>query len=257
MNLTELEIKIEGFSGPFDLLCSLVENGKFQISEIKISQLIKIYGLYLLKTRQAPADTLAEFFYMTAGLLLEKAKSLLPGAKPLNENDAPEKISPYDEEIFLKSLERYKPYRKAYQFLNEKFISHSKSFRRQAPERKINIMREIIIEDQGLYLLAKNWKTLHEQHGEFLQARQLLLQAQEGADWNGFAMSDQKQIEERISELQTQLEISNSISLNEICKGNRHALVVTLLALLELCRMGKAYIEQKELFSDVRIISKS
>ncbi len=82
MNITDLEINIDGYSGPFDLLCSLVENKKFQVSGIKISQLIKIYGLYLVKTSQTPADTLAEFFYMTAGLLLEKTRSLLPGSKP-------------------------------------------------------------------------------------------------------------------------------------------------------------------------------
>lgn len=249
MSLIDFEINIEGFSGPFDLLCSLVENKQFQISEIKISQLIKIYGLYLVKTRQAPADTLAEFFYMTAGLLLEKAKSLLPGAKPFGN---PEENLP-NEENFIKSLERYRPYRKAYQWLSEKFIEQSKSFRREVPEPIININREIIIEGDGVYILAKTWKDLHEKHGEYVRTLQEFSRAQADADWDGFAKDDQKQIEARISELEEQLKISHYLSFNEICTS-RHSLVVTLLALLELCRMGKAYIEQKELFSDVRII---
>lgn len=249
MSLIDFEINIEGFSGPFDLLCSLVENKQFQISEIKISQLIKIYGLYLVKTRQAPADTLAEFFYMTAGLLLEKAKSLLPGAKPFGN---PEENLP-NEENFIKSLERYRPYRKAYQWLSEKFIEQSKSFRREVPEPVININREIIIEGNGVYILAKTWKDLHEKHGEYVRTLQEFSRAQADADWDGFAKDDQKQIEARISELEEQLKISHYLSFNEICTS-RHSLVVTLLALLELCRMGKAYIEQKELFSDVRII---
>ncbi|MBR6900672.1 MAG: segregation/condensation protein A [Synergistaceae bacterium] len=249
MSLIDFEINIEGFSGPFDLLCSLVENKQFQISEIKISQLIKIYGLYLVKTRQAPADTLAEFFYMTAGLLLEKAKSLLPGAKPFGN---PEENLP-NEENFIKSLERYRPYRKAYQWLSEKFIEQSKSFRREVPEPVININREIIIEGDGVYILAKTWKDLHEKHGEYVRTLQEFSRAQADADWDGFAKDDQKQIEARISELEEQLKISHYLSFNEICTS-RHSLVVTLLALLELCRMGKAYIEQKELFSDVRII---
>ncbi len=135
MSLINFEINIEGYSGPFDLLCSLVESRQFQISDIKISQLIKIYGLYLVKTRQAPADTLAEFFYMTANLLLEKAKSLLPGAK----NFETQEENTANEENFIKSLERYKPYRKAYQWLSEKFENHSKSFRREVPEPIINI----------------------------------------------------------------------------------------------------------------------
>ena len=244
-----LEINIEGFSGPFDLLCSLVENRQFQISEIKISQLIKIYGFYLVKTRQAPADTLAEFFYMTSGLLLEKAKSLLPGAK--NFQTSEENI--LNEENFMKSLERYRPYRKAYQWLSGKFNSQSKSFRREVPDPVINIYREIVIEGDGVYILAKTWKDLHIRHGEYIKALQEFSRAEANADWDGFARDDQKQIEARISELEELLKTSGSFSFNEIC-SSRHSLVVTLLALLELCRMGKAYIEQKELFSDVRII---
>ena len=77
--------------------------------------------------------------------------------------------------------------------------------------------------------------------------------AEANADWSGFAHDDQKQIEARIAELEEQLSLQNSLSFNEIC-GSRHSLIVTLLALLELCRTGKIYIEQKELFSDVRIV---
>jgi len=250
MSLTDFEINIEGYSGPFDLLCSLVENKKFQISEIKISQLIKIYGLYLVKTRQAPADTLAEFFYMTANLLLEKAKSLLPGAKNLDSASEEESIP--GGENFMKSLERYKPYRKAYQFLTQKFETQSKSFRRDAPEPVINVNKEIIIYGDGGYSLAKNWKVLHENYSERIKNLAEILTSKNNADWDGFAHDDQEQIEARIKELEEQLNFQNFLSFNEIC-ASRHGLVVTLLALLELCRMGKIKIEQKELFSDVRI----
>ena len=248
MYLADLEINIEGWSGPFDLLCSLVENKKFQISGIKISQLIKIYGLYLVKTRQVPADTLAEFFYMTASLLLEKAKSLLPGAKNFEAED--ENLP--NEENFMKSLERYRPYRKAYQLLTQKFNEQSKSFRRSVPDPVININKEVVIEGDGVYILAKTWKNLHEQHNEYIKALKEFAESKLNADWDGFARDDQKQIEARISELEEQLKISHSLSFNEICNFRR-GLVVTLLALLELCRMGKAHFEQKELFSDVRI----
>ena len=251
MSLTDFEINIEGYSGPFDLLCSLVENKKFQVSEIKISQLIKIYGLYLVKTRQAPADTLAEFFYMTANLLLEKTKSLLPGAKNF-EADSEEEKNIQGEENFIKSLERYKPYRKAYQILAQKFENQSKSFRRDAPEPVVNINREVVIIGDGGYTLAKNWKIINENYSERLKNLEEFLNSKDNADWDGFAHDDQKQIEARIKELEEQLKFKNFLSFNEICQS-RHSLVVTLLALLELCRMGKIKIEQKELFSDVRI----
>ena len=63
-------ISVEGFSGPLDLLCSLVESRQFQASQLKITQLVRIYGVYLARTQHASVDTLVEFFYMVAGLLL-------------------------------------------------------------------------------------------------------------------------------------------------------------------------------------------
>ena len=250
MNITDLEINIDGYSGPFDLLCSLVENKKFQVSGIKISQLIKIYGLYLVKTSQTPADTLAEFFYMTAGLLLEKTRSLLPGSKPDDDS-----VPIPNEQQFLKSLERYRPYRKAYLELAEKFASQSKFFRRKIPELTENPEREIIISSSSVYILAKTWKSIHEKYSQNLRTKRDLAESQAKADWDGFAENDQKQIDSRIIELQELMKFSRSLSFNGLCSSGGN-LVVTLLAVLELCRMGKAYIEQDELFADVRIITK-
>ncbi|MBR0256774.1 MAG: segregation/condensation protein A [Synergistaceae bacterium] len=251
MNISDLNINIDGYSGPFDLLCSLVESRKFQVSGIKISQLIRIYGLYLVKTSQTPADTLAEFFSMTAGLLLEKTRSLLPGA----ENDfLPDSEIIPDEQRFMKSLERYRPYRKAYLSLAEKFESHSRSFRREITDSPREPEREIIIDGSGAYLLAKTWKSLQARHVESVSSRKLTADAESKADWDGFREDDQQQIGVRVSEIEQLLEGSPSLNLHEIAGKN---FVVTLLAVLELCRMGKAYIEQDELFADVRIITKN
>ncbi|MBQ6968947.1 MAG: hypothetical protein IJP85_01320, partial [Synergistaceae bacterium] len=150
----QLTVDIEGYSGPFDLLCSMVENGKFRVSGIKISQLIRIYGLYLVKSGQTPADTLADFFFMTAGLLVEKTRSLLPNAQ--NAETVSEIVKP-DERVFIESLERYKPYRKIYLWLAEKFASNSPAYRRgieevQADSSKSNEEREIVIDGSGAYI---------------------------------------------------------------------------------------------------------
>lgn len=248
MSLIELDVEIEGYSGPFDLLCSLVDDGKFKISEIKISQLIKIYGRYLIETRQSPADALAEFFYMTAGLLLEKTHSLLPGAKVIEE------FSPQNEAEFMKSLERYKPYRRAYLWLSEKFFVQAKSFRREIPLEIPE--REIVIDDEGAYMLAETWKILSKSFSQRQQERINFAEAEAKADWDGFAETDQEQIDARVSELDELLSMKFSLSFNEICASKQNA-VITLLALLELCRLGRAEFSQDELFSDVRINSKN
>ena len=250
--MTDFDVNIDGYSGPFDLLCSLVESGKFQVSGIKISQLIKIYGLYLVKTRQSPADTLADFFYMTAGLLLEKTRSLLPNY----DDDTPSTVP--DERAFIESLERYRPYREIYLWLSEKFSSMSPSYRRGIiDEPDSGTEREILVDGSGAYLLGKTWKSISQRHIEALTRKETLNDAESKADWDGFANSqkdEQKQIELRVSEIEAMLSSSKCLSLNEIAGKN---FIVTLLAVLELCRMGKAHIEQDELFSDVRVITKN
>ena len=249
MNSTDFAVNIDGYSGPFDLLCSLVESRKFRVSGIKISQLIRIYGLYLVRAKQTPADTLADFFNMTAGLLLEKTRSLLP-----NNDDYYEAENAPDEQEFMKSLERYKPYRKIYLWLAEKFASHSPSYRRGITEVPQDDSREILIDGSGAYMLGKTWKEIHARYTEAMSRRKIFTEAESKADWDGFAQDDQKQIEARVAEIESLLKLSESLSLHEIAGGN---LVVTLLAVLELCRMGRAKIEQDELFADVRISPKN
>ena len=244
--MIDLSVEVDGYSGPFDLLCSLVESGKFKVSGIKISQLIKIYGLYLVKSKQAPADTLADFFMMTAGLVLEKTRSLLPNYD--NDNE----IIP-NEQAFIESLERYKPYRKIYLWLAEKFALASMSYHRGLPDVAPEKERDIVIDGSGAYILAKTWKHINARYTQAMTSRKILTEAESNADWDGFAQDDQKQIEARVAEIESLLNMSESLSLHEIAGGN---LVVTLLAVLELCRMGRAKIEQDELFSDVRIITK-
>lgn len=244
--MTGFDVNIDGYSGPFDLLCSMVESRKFQVSGIKIAQLIRFYGLYLVKSGQTPADTLADFFYMTAGLLLEKTRSLLPSADPI-----PETVP--DEQEFMKSLERYRPYRRSYLWLAEKFASTQPTYRRGIPDVPVNEEREILVDGNGAYLLARTWRYIQARYTESVSRRESLTEAEEKADWDGFAQDDQKQIEARVAEIESLLAMSESLSLREISGGN---LVVTLLAVLELCRMGKAGIEQDELFADVRISPK-
>ena len=251
MSLIDFNVDVEGYSGPFDLLCSLVESKKFHVSDLKISQLIEIYGEYLITTKQAPADTLAEFFYMTSSLLLAKTLSLLPGEEPIDESEDLQA-----NEKFLKSLERYKFFRPIFARMNETLEARSKFFRRDVPQAVHEPEQEIIIADSGAYKLAQTWKSLNDRMVQRFQEKMKLAEAAQKTDWDGFADTDQEQIDERVTELEEMLRVQPTLSFNEICTSRSNC-VVTLLALLELCRMGKANFYQEELFSDVRINAKN
>lgn len=74
----ELDVELEGFSGPLDLLCHLVESGEMSASEISVSELIRVYSDFLIRNERATINEMAAFFSLTARLLLGKLKAILP-----------------------------------------------------------------------------------------------------------------------------------------------------------------------------------
>ena len=258
------EVSIDGFSGPLDLLCHLVESRQMQASRIKVAQLVRIYGAYLARTRLASAETIAEFFFMAAGLLLEKTRSLLPESAPDAGMDIEDPEPDVDEEALLETLARYRPYREAARWLWERREREMRYFRRvveedEAPETPRPEELEYDIGD--LYFLSRVWWGLFERWTRSRSRGETPFGDEaEDAEWSGVpeALPEESQIQARIGELEDRLARDASLSLCALCGAAKSVklLVVTLLALLEMCRMGKISIEQETLFSDVTVRAK-
>ncbi|MDR2176387.1 MAG: segregation/condensation protein A [Synergistaceae bacterium] len=259
-----VEITIDGFSGPLDLLCHLVESRQMQAAKIKVAQLVRIYGAYLAKTRKASAETLVEFFFMAAELLLQKTLSLLPSAPeepPLDEE--PEDTA--GEEELMARLARYRPYRAATTCLEERKARQDRCFRRIPGENAPDGAKEEFPEEPSydigdLYFLSRIWWGLIERASRKERRAEEFLDSDAEDAWDGMpeALPEESQIQSRIEELEEKLAVNPVLSLNVLwaVSPSIKTLVVTLLAVLEMCRMGKAAIEQETLFSDVRIRAK-
>lgn len=251
------EVSVEGFSGPLDLLCHLVESRQMQASRIKITYLVRIYGLYLAKNERASVEAIAEFFFMVAGLLLNKTRSLLPDFTA-DETEVIEEETSVSEEEFLETLARYRPYRNAMAWLLEKRQREERSFRRIL-DQDVPLAEEPEYDIGDLYFLARVWWGLFEKHSAKRTA--LKFEIMEGDEvWDGIpeALPEGSQIERRIEELEGQLATETVLSLRALWETapSVKLLVVTLLAVLEMCRMGKVSINQEALFSDVEIRAK-
>ena len=48
------QIEIEGFSGPLDLLCHMIDQGRIEAAQISVAEVISIYGAYLAQTGGLP-----------------------------------------------------------------------------------------------------------------------------------------------------------------------------------------------------------
>jgi segregation and condensation protein A len=245
--ISELEVSVEGFSGPLDLLCCLVESREVEISLIRVSDIVRIYGAFLSDSGKAPISVIADFISAAAGLVLEKVLSLFPGYDSSREEEGGEEVS---EEDLGFILERYLPYRNAARELLVLKAEREKLFSAEHDEEEDPLY---VLGD--LYSLSSLWWQLLEQkrsQTSVERSRKLTSQL-EGMP---SPVPDEKQVERRISELLVLLAEENEIGLRELMGdlSDVPRFVVTILALLELSRLGKVMLHQEELFGDVRIV---
>ena len=101
----ELEVKLQVFEGPLDLLLHLIEKNKVDIYDIPIVEITEQYLDYVSKMPKDDLDLASEFLVMAATLIDIKSKMLLP--KEVDENG--EEIDPRAE--LVEKLIEYKVYK--------------------------------------------------------------------------------------------------------------------------------------------------
>ena len=103
----KVDIKLEVYEGPLDLLLSLIEKNKYNIFDIPIVEITEQYLAYLDQMEESDMNVMSEFLVMAATLISIKAKMLLPK----EEEETVEEDDPRAE--LVKSLLEYKMYKYA------------------------------------------------------------------------------------------------------------------------------------------------
>ncbi len=80
----ELEVKLEAFEGPLDLLLHLIDKNKVNIYDIPIVEITAQYLDYVNRMDREDLDLVSEFLVMAATLLDIKSRMLLPKEKDEN-----------------------------------------------------------------------------------------------------------------------------------------------------------------------------
>jgi len=81
-----LTYHLESFDGPLDLLLSLIQKNKVEITDIPIALICDQYMEYITEAERLDMDLAAEFIVMASELMLIKSKMLLPKAEPEEED---------------------------------------------------------------------------------------------------------------------------------------------------------------------------
>ena len=117
MSSSPLNVQLEQYEGPLDLLLDLIRKHKVDVRNIPIAKITNDYLAYMGRARQLDIELSAEFVYMAATLIHIKSRSLLPKDPALEESQT-EDVGPQKER--WQRLPEYERFKSAAQVLQQK-----------------------------------------------------------------------------------------------------------------------------------------
>lgn len=116
----QINVKVEGFEGPLDLLLHLIQHLEIDIYDIPMAEITEQYMLYIHTMKELELDVASEYLVMAATLLAIKSKM----SAPKQEEEIVEDIEDWEpedprEELVTKLIE-YKQFKEADQAVKRK-----------------------------------------------------------------------------------------------------------------------------------------
>lgn len=243
--MESLDIKLQVFEGPLDLLLHLIDKNKINIYDIPIVSITEQYLQYLRSMQELNMDIMSEFLVMAATLIQIKAKMLLPKEEKEEEE---EEGDPREE--LVKRLLEYKMYQYAAQELKELQVNASKMLYKQP-----TIPKEVLAYEEPIDLKELvDGLTLTKLH-EIFQA--IMKRQKEKIDpiRSSFGKIEKEEIsvEEKMETIREQMRGLSRIRFRALLEvqASKVQVVVTFLAILELMKMGALSVRQEQLFGDI------
>lgn len=128
MAAASLDLDLDVFAGPFDLLLALVLREEISLLEVELSDVVLAYIEHLEREEELDLEVATEFLVLIASLLELKSRLLLPGAEDVGQLGPEEAV----EELVARMLE-YSRYRDAAAMLRERFEDGRPYLYRVAP----------------------------------------------------------------------------------------------------------------------------
>ena len=79
MRLVDLELDLDVFAGPFDLLLTLILREEVDLLEVDLAEVVISYIDHLEESGQLDLESATEFLVLIAALLEIKSRLMLPG----------------------------------------------------------------------------------------------------------------------------------------------------------------------------------
>jgi segregation and condensation protein A len=227
-------IHLPVYEGPLDLLLDLIRKQEMDIHNIPIAKITEQYLDYLHQLEKLELDVSADFIYMAATLIHIKSKMLLP-SDPLA---VPEEQDPRGE--LVHRLLEHEKFKNAAQLLYQKQQVEDHVW--SQPDRSLYtgdaVEGELTV---SLVDLVKAFQQILERRKE-IQKFELRHETVSVAE-----------MMERLRQCLIASDVPVSLTqFFEAC-NTRYAMIVALLAVLEMVRMQAVILVQAELFADIAL----
>jgi segregation and condensation protein A len=230
-----LTLRVGEFEGPLDLLLHLCRTSEIDLAALPVRAITDQYVAHLEAMEFRDLEMAGAYLVMAATLIYLKSKLLVP------PDETDEQLDP-DAEALRQDLEqRLREYARVKAigvWLGEREAEQALLWGR--PVSELPAADEIPLEDLSVHLLERALKRLIEEQNR-LRPREIA--------------PEPPSILERMTEILSVLRDTWSLLFSSLTGGERRRseIVVTLLAVLELVKMGRIRAQQTELFGEIVI----
>jgi segregation and condensation protein A len=238
VTLAALELDLDVFTGPFDLLLALVLREEIDLLELELADVVLAYLDHLEARGELDLETATEFIVLVAALLELKSRLMLAGDEEQLLDLEPGEAA---EELLARMLEARR-YRGAAQHLANR-LADEDGFRYRSAALPVHLRRSVQEPTEASHDPAVLGRSL----GGLLRMPPAISLLHMGAT--------RVSVGERLAHLRTLLR-GGRFGFDDAVRGaDRMTVAVTLFALLELYKRGEATWEQSEPFGEIDVVA--
>lgn len=228
-----LEVFLDSFQGPLDLLLYLIRKQNIDILNIPIADITRQYMKYVELMRRIRLDLAAEYLVMAAMLAQIKSRMLLPRVDPDSDEDEEDPRA-----ALIRQLQLYEQYALAAKEIDEL----------PRLERDLHLIEPQFMQEKSLEVLPQ--ATVNELAIAF---RRVLMRAQQNK--NIRIKRQTLSMREKMVHILERLTPGEHLRFEQLfsVEEGREGVVVSFVAILELMRDGLIKIVQRDGFAPIHV----
>jgi|1186.fasta_scaffold168431_2 segregation and condensation protein A len=235
MILEDLELDLDVFQGPFDLLLALILREEVELAEVPIAEIIAAYVERAYDRGALDLESASEFLVLMAALLEIKVRLLFPGEMVDEDEMTPEQA---EAELMARLIE-YRRFQGAGRWLRDRYESEPRIFRDTLAPLAPRPQPQVVDCSEDPWRLA--------------QCIDRLLEPPPPIDVSS-VRRPLVPVGKFLDHFRTILRERRAFQFEEAVKGlDRLSQAAAFLALLEMVKRGEAVGEQQDVFAPIRV----